>query len=94
MAKKLLVRTPKTMDGITPMHDSDDRKLYSESLLPVTAMKHLENENSRRADGMKHKISIVEVDESGNIVRDKAGAGNNESKKAKKGTESPESETE
>lgn len=56
----LRVLTPQTVDGINLMYEND-KPVYSEQHLPLTARKFLEKENEKLPNQLKHKIELVET---------------------------------
>lgn len=76
MAKKLLVKTPQTTDGITPMFDEEKRLIYKETFLPTTARVQLEGINATLPEILRHEFSEVEteINEAGReyVVKPKA----------------------
>lgn len=54
----LRVLTPETTDGINLLY-VNDKKVYRESHLPLSAQKHLERKNMKLPDQLKHKIEVV-----------------------------------
>lgn len=55
----LRVLTPITNDGTNPLYDEDRQPRYKESHLPLSARKHLERNNNRRPNQIKHIIEEV-----------------------------------
>lgn len=56
----LRVRTPKTIDGLIPKMGYDNRPLYKESHLPLSARKHLERKNKKLPKHLQHIIEVVD----------------------------------
>lgn len=72
MAKKLLVKTPRTTDGSQIKYGKDRMPIFNHTFLPLTAQKHLESENARLEEHLRHSWQIVETemayDNSGRMV--------------------------
>lgn len=70
---KLLVRTPLTQDGITPIFDDNGKKQYRDSI--VENNEHVKSltaiENASRTNHMKHEVYEVEVQEVQKMVNGK-----------------------
>ena len=61
MEKKLLVRTPVTNDGISPVYDADKKPVYKESIMELAAKKVLESENAKRPPVLRHEFGVIEI---------------------------------
>lgn len=70
----LRVLTPRTIDGITPQTDDDDRVVYKETFLPLSAEEHLRRQNEKLPPILKKKFEVVKTDQNGNPVAAKAPA--------------------
>jgi hypothetical protein len=55
----LRVLSPRTQDGLNPIMDGDDRRLWKETHLPLSARRELELQNKYLPDILKKKIEIV-----------------------------------
>jgi len=64
----LRVSTPVTIDGVTPQTDANDRIVYKETFLPLTAEDHLRKQNEKLPPILKKKIEVVKNDEQGTPV--------------------------
>lgn len=64
MAKKLLVRTPKTLDGKSLVYDADKRPVYSESIVELGARKTLESLSASMPKHLRYELEEVDIDES------------------------------
>lgn len=60
----LRVLSPRTTDGITPQMQND-RLVYKEDFLPLSAKSHLEKQNEVLPDILKKKIEVIKSDEPG-----------------------------
>lgn len=58
--KYLRVLTPKTTNGTTPMMDENDRLVFKETHLPMTAKKDLERQNETLSKELQHRITVVD----------------------------------
>lgn len=54
----LRVLTPETIDGIN-LRMVNERIVYKESHLPLSAKKHLERKNNKLPTHLRHKIEVV-----------------------------------
>lgn len=61
MAKKLLVKTPVTVDGKNLLYNKDKQPQYATSILELAARKGLESLNSRLPEILRHEIEEIEV---------------------------------
>lgn len=75
MAKKLLIRTPQTTNGIDLAYDDKKQPIYKETIVELTAKKHFESINNSLPDTLRHEIETVEVDEHGEQVKPAKNAG-------------------
>lgn len=64
----LRVSTPVTIDGVTPQTDSNDRIVYKETFLPLTAEDALRKQNEKLPPILKKKIEVVKNDEHGTPI--------------------------
>ena len=64
----LRVSTPVTIDGVTPQTDADDRIVYKETFLPLSAEEHLRKQNEKLPPILKKKLEVVKNDERGTPV--------------------------
>jgi len=55
----LRVLSPRTSDGVNVMFDEDERRVYKEDFLPLSAKKDLELQNEKLPDQLKKKIMVV-----------------------------------
>jgi len=60
--KKLLVRTPQTVDGKNLAYDENKQPVFSETVVEPYAKKFLESENAQRAEHLRHEFQDVEVE--------------------------------
>jgi hypothetical protein len=58
----LRVLTPQTIDGINLAYDANQRPIFKETHLPLTARKHLERKNEKLPAQLKKKIEVVDVE--------------------------------
>lgn len=58
----LRVLTPQTIDGINLAYDANQRPIFKETHLPLTARKHLERKNEKLPAQLKKKIELVDVE--------------------------------
>jgi hypothetical protein len=65
MPRKLLVRTPKTSDGVNLVYDDKNQVVYTESILELSARKGLESLNARLKPNLRHIITETDVEEVG-----------------------------
>lgn len=63
----LRVSTPRTTDGVTPLMEND-RLVYKEDFLPLSALKDLNEQNLKLPEILKKKIEVVKNDEQGTPV--------------------------
>lgn len=63
----LRVSTPRTTDGVTPQM-KDDKLVYKEDFLPLSALKDLNEQNLKLPEILKKKIEVVRNDEQGTPV--------------------------
>jgi hypothetical protein len=63
----LRVSTPRTTDGVTPLMQND-RLVYKEDFLPLSAEEHLRKQNEKLPEILKKKIEVVKNDENGTPV--------------------------
>lgn len=61
MAKKLLVRTPVTRDGITLVYDENRQPRFKETIVEPWARKEFESLNSSMAEHLRHELIDIEV---------------------------------
>jgi hypothetical protein len=61
--KHLRIRTPNTKDGLTPIRDDESGEIsYKTTLVPLSARKAFERENSKLPKFMKHIIEEMDGD--------------------------------
>jgi hypothetical protein len=60
MAKKLLVRTPKTRDGLTPVMTPEGQRVFTHSIVEPWARAELESLNNTRAAHLKHEFEDID----------------------------------
>jgi hypothetical protein len=63
MAKKLLVRQPKTTDGITIAYDDKQQPIYKEAIVEPWAKKQFESLNGSLPPHLRYTFQEIEVDE-------------------------------
>jgi BMFP domain-containing protein YqiC len=63
MAKKLLVRTPVTTDGVSLVYDENKQPVYRSSIVELAARKGLESINATLPKVLRHEFEVVEVEE-------------------------------
>jgi len=63
MAKKLLVKTPHTLDGKTIQYDANKQVIYRKSIVELTARKNLESLNASLPKHLRHEFEEVEVED-------------------------------
>ncbi len=61
MAKKLLVRTPQTKDGVNLLYNDEKQVVYKESIVELSAKKGLESLNATLPKHLRHELSEIEV---------------------------------
>lgn len=61
MAKRLLVRTPKTADGRTILYDENKQPIYVETILMPAAKIYLQTLNTKLPKVLQHEFSYVDV---------------------------------
>lgn len=74
MAKKLLIRTPQTTNGIDLAYDEDRQPIFKETLVPIEGKKMFESLNNSMPEQLRAEFKTVEVDENDRIVTAKAAA--------------------
>jgi len=65
MALKLLVKTPKTINGVTLLYDADKKVVYRENIMELAAEAGLRELNAKLPEHLRHEITKVEVKEVG-----------------------------
>ena len=55
----LRVLSPRTSDGANPIMDENDKRMWKETFMPVSARSHLELQNKYLPDILKKKIELV-----------------------------------
>lgn len=70
MPQKLLVRTPKTADGQSPLIENG-KVAYKETLVEPGSKKYFESLNATIKQHLRHEFQLVDVDAKGNIIKPK-----------------------
>lgn len=63
MAKKLLIRTPQTIDGTNLRYDANKQVVYKTSIVELAARKNIINLNARLKEHLHHIIEEIEVED-------------------------------
>lgn len=63
MSKKLLVKTPHTLDGKTLQYDDQKQPVYRNSIVELTARKNLESLNASLPKHLRHEFEVIEVED-------------------------------
>lgn len=72
MARKLLVKTPKTTNGTTLVYDAEKNVVYKKSYMELSAKGSILELNQKLPEHLKHIIEEVEVDEPNAVSSKKA----------------------
>ena len=64
MAKKLLIRTPQTTDGINLRYGADKQVVYKETIVELGAKGNFESLNAKLPTHLRHEFKVVDVAES------------------------------
>lgn len=81
MAKKLRVLTPQTTDGQTLAYDENDKVIYNETIVEITAKRDFESINSKLPKQLQHKL--VEFDDEEKAATDGKATGKGAAKDSK-----------
>ncbi len=61
MAKKLVVITPQTTDGINLKYDANKQVVVKESIVELAAKKNFESLNAKRPEHLRHTFKVIEI---------------------------------
>lgn len=64
MSKKLLVKVPRTKDGVNLVYGPDKQVLYAEHIVELAAKKGLESINAKKAEHLRSIIEEIDVPDS------------------------------
>jgi len=62
MAKKLLVKTPQTTDGVNLRYDENKQVVYKTSIVELGAKKNFESLNAKLPAHLRHEFETVDID--------------------------------
>jgi BMFP domain-containing protein YqiC len=62
MAKKLLVKTPQTIDGSNLRYDENRQVIFKTSIVELGAKKNFESLNAKLPAQLRHEFEVVDID--------------------------------
>jgi hypothetical protein len=63
MSKKLLVKTPHTVDGKTLQYDENKQVVYRKSIVELSARKNLESLNASLPKHLRNEFEVIDVED-------------------------------